>query len=165
MRINGDNERSVFPVAWEHHEFRISSPLASLDPSSTHPPIRSLVLAIGLFLITALSTIAAGAQFATAYDQGHAPGFEDFFLSYLQPFTNPHMFVAGVPFAATLLSILLAHELGHFFACRYYHIRASYPYFVPAPTLIGTLGAFIRIRSPIINRRALFDMALAGPAA
>ena len=61
------------------------------------------------------------------------------------------------------MGILLAHELGHYFACRHYHIRATYPYFIPAPTLIGTLGAFIRIRSPIINRCALFDMALAGP--
>ena len=64
---------------------------------------------------------------------------------------------------STLLGILLAHELGHFFACRHYRISATYPYFIPAPTLIGTLGAFIRIRSPIFNRRALFDMALAGP--
>jgi membrane-associated protease RseP (regulator of RpoE activity) len=53
--------------------------------------------------------------------------------------------------------------LGHFFACRYYGISASYPYFIPAPTLIGTLGAFIRIRSPIYNRKALFDVGLAGP--
>src|SRR5580704_3906021 len=71
--------------------------------------------------------------------------------------------IAVLLFALTLIGILLAHELGHFFACRYYGISASYPYFLPAPTLIGTLGAFIRIRSPIYNRKALFDVGLAGP--
>jgi membrane-associated protease RseP (regulator of RpoE activity) len=127
------------------------------------PSRRSLALAIGLFLITATSTLAAGAQFAAAYAAGQAPGFDNFFSAYFQPLAHPRLFLTGIPFAVTLLGILLAHELGHFFACRYYHIRASYPYFIPAPTLIGTLGAFIRIRSPIVNRRALFDMALAGP--
>ncbi len=65
----------------------------------------------------------------------------------------------------TLMTILLAHELGHYFACRYYGVDASLPYFLPAPTPIGTLGAFIRIRSPIYTRRALFDIGIAGPLA
>ena len=123
----------------------------------------SLAVAVGLFALTVLSTLAAGAQFEAAYAAGHAPAFDDFYSSYFRAFTEPRLFLAGVPFALTLLGILLAHELGHFFACRYYDISASYPYFVPAPTLIGTVGAFIRIRSPIASRRALFDMALAGP--
>ena len=71
----------------------------------------------------------------------------------------------GAPFSFTLLSILLAHELGHYFTCRHYGIRATYPYFIPAPTLIGTLGAFIRIKSPIVNRRELFDVGISGPLA
>jgi len=133
-------------------------------PEPPPRPLSSLILAIGLFLATALSTLAAGAQFAAAYSAGHAPDFDNFFAAYFRPFSEPRLFLAGIPFAATLLWILLAHELGHFFACRYYRIDATYPYFVPAPTLIGTLGAFIRIRSPIMNRRALFDMAFAGPA-
>jgi membrane-associated protease RseP (regulator of RpoE activity) len=124
---------------------------------------RSLAVAVGLFLITAISTLAAGAQFASAYAANQAPGFDNFFSDYFRPFAQPRLFLTGIPFALTLLGILLAHELGHFFACSYYGIRASYPYFIPAPTLIGTVGAFIRIRSPILNRRALFDMALAGP--
>jgi membrane-associated protease RseP (regulator of RpoE activity) len=120
-------------------------------------------VAIGLFALTAFSTLAAGAQFAAAYAVNESPGFDRFFSDYFRPFAEPRLFVSGIPFAVTLLGILLAHELGHFLACRHYHIRATYPYFIPAPTLIGTLGAFIRIRSPIFNRRALFDMALAGP--
>jgi membrane-associated protease RseP (regulator of RpoE activity) len=126
-------------------------------------PHASLAIAIGLFALTVLSTLAAGAQFAAAYAAGHAPVFDDFFSAYFRPFMHPRLFLAGVPFAVTLVGILLAHELGHYFACRAYRIDATYPYFVPAPTLIGTLGAFIRIRSAIANRRALFDMALAGP--
>jgi membrane-associated protease RseP (regulator of RpoE activity) len=120
-------------------------------------------VAIGLFAVTAFSTLAAGAQFAAAYAVNESPGFDRFFSDYFRPFAEPRLFISGIPFAATLLGILLAHELGHFFACRHYHINATYPYFIPAPTLIGTLGAFIRIRSPIFSRRALFDMALAGP--
>lgn len=125
--------------------------------------IRSLVVAIGLFIITAFSTLAAGAQFAAAYAANQSPGFDSFFSDYFRPFFEPRLLISGIPFAVTLMGILLAHELGHFFACRHYHISATYPYFIPAPTLIGTLGAFIRIRSPIFNRQALFDMALAGP--
>lgn len=124
---------------------------------------RSLIAAVGLFMITALSTLAAGAQFAAAYAANISPGFDRFFSDYFRPFADPRLFLSGIPFAVTLMGILLAHELGHFFACRHYDIGATYPFFIPAPTLIGTLGAFIRIRSPIFNRRALFDMALAGP--
>ena len=135
------------PIAWEP------------EPRS----LRSLFAAIGLFIITAFSTLAAGAQFAAAYAANQSPGFDRFFSDYFRPFFEPRLFISGIPFAVTLMGILLAHELGHFFACRHYRISATYPYFIPAPTLIGTLGAFIRIRSPIFNRRALFDMALAGP--
>jgi membrane-associated protease RseP (regulator of RpoE activity) len=127
------------------------------------PSLRSLLIALGLLVLTAFSTLAAGAQFAAAYAVGRQPAFDDFAVSYFQPFLEPRLFLSGIPFAVTLLGILLAHELGHFFACRHHRIQASYPFFIPAPTLIGTLGAFIRIQSPIINRRALFDVALAGP--
>jgi membrane-associated protease RseP (regulator of RpoE activity) len=75
------------------------------------------------------------------------------------------MLELGIPFSLTLLAILLAHEMGHYFTCRYYGIQASYPYFIPAPTLIGTMGAFIRIKSPITTRRALFDVGISGPLA
>lgn len=124
---------------------------------------RSKIIALLLFALTVVSTLAAGTEFAVAYANNHAPTFEDFPGAYLAIFTRPEALLAGVPFAFTLIGILLAHELGHYFACRYYSISASYPYFIPAPTLIGTLGAFIRIRSPIVNRRALFDVGLAGP--
>jgi len=116
-----------------------------------------------LFLLTLVSTLVVGSQFAAAYAGGQSPDFQELFSTYGRIFSRPQLLLTGLPFAFTLLAILLAHELGHYFACRYYGISATYPYFIPAPTLIGTLGAFILIRSPIYNRKALFDMALAGP--
>jgi len=75
----------------------------------------------------------------------------------------------GLRLAIGLLSILLAHEMGHYLAARYYRVDATLPFFVPFPvpgfSLVGTLGAFIRIRSPIPHRRALFDIGVAGPLA
>lgn len=124
---------------------------------------KSLAIAILLFALTLISTLAVGAQYASSYAAWQSPDFEQLFSTYTALILHPSLLLSGVPFAFTLIGILLAHELGHFFACRYYGISASYPYFLPAPTLIGTLGAFIRIRSPIYNRRALFDVGLAGP--
>ena len=76
------------------------------------------------------------------------------------------VFVGGVSFSAGLLSILLAHEFGHYFAAKYYKVPASLPYFIPFPiSLFGTLGAVIRMSPRIPHRRALFDIAAAGPLA
>src|SRR5271169_3081694 len=124
---------------------------------------KSLAIAIVLFVLTLISTLAVGAQYASSYAAWQSPDFDQLFSTYANLILHPSLLLSGVPFAFTLIGILLAHELGHFFACRYYGISASYPYFIPAPTLIGTLGAFIRIRSPIYNRKALFDVGLAGP--
>lgn len=78
---------------------------------------------------------------------------------------QPSRLLLGIPFSATLLTILLAHEMGHYLLCRYYGVRATLPFFIPAPTLIGTLGAVIRIKAPIRSRAALFDIGIAGPIA
>lgn len=72
---------------------------------------------------------------------------------------------SGLLFSFTLLSILSAHEMGHYLACRLYDVRATLPYFLPAPLGIGTFGAFIKIKSPIPSKRALFDIGIAGPLA
>src|SRR4051794_1141107 len=86
-------------------------------------------------------------------------------LSYA--FNHPYLIVDGVTFSASLLAILFSHEMGHYLACRYYKVNATPPYFIPAPPLFlaGTFGAFIKIRSAIPSRRALFDIGLAGPLA
>jgi membrane-associated protease RseP (regulator of RpoE activity) len=137
--------------------------ITELPPVRLRP--RPLWPAMVLFLLTVLSTLAVGAEFALSYAENREPfsGEQNPFAMMLVPFEHPQFLVLGVPFSFTLLSILMSHELGHYFACRIYGIDASYPYFVPAPTLFGTFGAFIRIRSPITTRRALFDVGLAGP--
>jgi membrane-associated protease RseP (regulator of RpoE activity) len=72
----------------------------------------------------------------------------------------------GLHYSLSLLAILGAHEFGHYFACRYYGVNASLPYFLPMPLMLfGTLGAFIRIRQPIARKRELFDIGIAGPIA
>ena len=77
------------------------------------------------------------------------------------------LYVDGFTFSAALLAILTAHEMGHYLACRRYGVSATLPFFIPAPPLFlaGTFGAFIKIRSAIPSRRALFDIGLAGPLA
>jgi membrane-associated protease RseP (regulator of RpoE activity) len=72
----------------------------------------------------------------------------------------------GIVYSFTIITILAAHEMGHYIACRWYGVRATLPYFIPVPfPPIGTFGAFIKIKSPIPTRRALFDIGIAGPLA
>jgi membrane-associated protease RseP (regulator of RpoE activity) len=78
---------------------------------------------------------------------------------------HPGQVFSGLPYSLTLLTILLAHEMGHYLACMYYRVDASLPYFIPSPVFGGTFGAFIRIRSAICSRRQLFDIGIAGPLA
>jgi len=126
----------------------------------------SLPFHLTLFLLTLLSTLVVGSHIAINYARD-VPVFDwDVLLAFLLDlWRHPGLLLLGAPFSFTLLSILLAHELGHYLTCRHYGIRATYPYFIPAPTLIGTLGAFIRIKSPIVNRRELFDVGISGPLA
>ena len=78
---------------------------------------------------------------------------------------EPGRFAVGLPYSLALLAILGIHELGHYFTARRHGIRVTPPYFIPVPFALGTFGAFIQMRSPVENRRALFDVAVAGPLA
>ncbi len=120
-------------------------------PASPRPP--RVVINIVLFLLTCLSTMWVGAGYGT---------------TSTAPLQNPwdlERLLSGWPFAGTLLLILGMHELGHFFAARYHGIAVSLPYFIPVPLSFGTLGAFIRLRQPVWDRRKLFDVGVAGPLA
>jgi len=86
-------------------------------------------------------------------------------LSWSEILSQPGHWVKGIPYSVSVLSILLAHELGHYLACRHYRISASLPYFLPGIPILGTFGAFIRIRGRIPDRRSLFDIGAAGPFA
>src|SRR5436309_3443831 len=80
-------------------------------------------------------------------------------------FTPPYFLKEGLKFSCSLLTILASHESGHYLFCRYYGVEATLPFFIPQPPLLipGTFGAFIRMKSPVPSRRALFDIGLAGP--
>lgn len=83
-------------------------------------------------------------------------------------FTRPEVLTYGLEFSGSLLFILLCHEFGHYIACRIYGVDATLPFFIPTPPLIGpagTLGAFIKIVSPMPTRKAIFDIGVAGPIA
>jgi membrane-associated protease RseP (regulator of RpoE activity) len=116
-------------------------------------------------LLTAFTTTVTGARLAGEFARNAPPFTDQGFGVYWEMLHNPSQLAAGIPFSLTLLLILMAHELGHFVACIYYRVEASLPYFLPAPTLIGTFGAFIRLRSPILSKKALFDIGVAGPLA
>jgi Peptidase family M50 len=126
-------------------------------------------LHILLLLLTITTTLVVGARLQYNFTH-NLPGFDlDNFALPLFPLKwileNPSRLTLGIPFSATLLGILLAHEFGHFWLCEKNGVYATLPYFVPAPTLIGTFGALIRIKSPIRSRQALFDIGIAGPIA
>jgi membrane-associated protease RseP (regulator of RpoE activity) len=123
-------------------------------------------LHILLFLLTLVTTSAVGARLAHNFRYNRpAIDVSQDLESYIRLFTDPRAWIDGLPFSLTLLVILLAHELGHYSACLHYRLDASLPYFLPSPTVIGTLGAFIRIRAPIYSKRILFDVGIAGPIA
>jgi len=133
------------------------------------PPKQRYWLHIVLLLATIFTTLVVGARMEANFEHNQ-PAFslnDDevplFPLRWM--WADPSRILLGVPFASTLMLILLAHEMGHYLCCRYYGVNATLPFFIPAPTLIGTLGAFIRIRSPIRSRAALFDIGIAGPIA
>ena len=158
---NGNGHNRVGPEVLDI-QFK---PLGEFPDPRVYRPI--LLPAVVLFLLTVITTLAVGSEFATSYARNQEPfsGNQNPFAVMLVPLQHPHLLLAGIPFSFTLLTILMAHELGHFFACRFYGIDVSYPFFLPAPTLFGTFGAFLRIRAPITTRRALFDIGIAGPVA
>ncbi|WP_257298168.1 site-2 protease family protein [Haloarchaeobius sp. FL176] len=118
------------------------------EPSSHGPegiPWKNVLL----FLATVVSTLYVGARWF-----------------YVDPVANPvEAVLTAWPFSAAILFVLGTHELGHYVMSRYHDVDASLPYFLPFPTLIGTMGAVIRMRGRMPNRKALFDIGAAGPLA
>lgn len=129
-----------------------------LYPESPEPGFFSQWgLPLLLFGLTVFTTLWAG-----AFQVNTKPvnGAWDFLMRY------PGALIQGIPFAATLLGILVIHESGHYVLSRIHRVPASFPLFIPGPPhFIGTFGAVIRMRSAIMNRRALFDIGVAGPIA
>jgi len=115
---------------------------------------------VALFLVTLFSVLYIGAL--NELDPNMIEGLADLEVMIL-PLTRLHLLWNGFPFAGTLMSILLAHELSHYFVARRYGSPVSLPYFIPFPNLLGTMGAVILQRAPMRNRKALFDIGIAGP--
>jgi membrane-associated protease RseP (regulator of RpoE activity) len=157
-------------------------PLATRQP---RPTARQWLTHTGLFLITVFTTTVCGI-FMTARDlELNSPqppavrgiGSSLFMVPWLyvysvfdlirQAFLNPQYLGKGLLYSGSLLAILTAHESGHYLFCRYYGVDATLPFFIPQPPLLlpGTFGAFIRMKSALPSRRALFDIGLAGPLA
>lgn len=114
-----------------------------------------------LFLATIITTTISGAIFPYLLQEVEITDIFNILTTSWVPIIN------GLVFSLTLLTILFTHELGHYIACRHYGVIATLPYFIPIPPPlgIGTLGAFIKIQSPIYTRKALFDIGISGPLA
>src|SRR5438552_5842413 len=140
---------------------RLEAHVIAVRPSRRHYWLHVL-----LFLATVWSTLCIGARLQDNFNHSQATlSAGEFLLPWSWALQDWRRLVLGIPFSACLLGILTAHELGHYILCVRRNIWASLPYFIPAPTPIGTLGAFIRIKSPIRTRTDLFDIGIAGPIA
>jgi membrane-associated protease RseP (regulator of RpoE activity) len=134
------------------------------------PPKRRYWLHALLFMATVFTTLCIGARLQ--YNFSHnLPAFSSEVSQDLDYWPWPwalqdwHRLLLGLPFSACLLGILTAHEFGHYVLCVRRRVYATLPFFIPAPTLIGTMGAFIRLKSPVRSRADLFDIGIAGPIA
>lgn len=159
-------EREVWPLFREHgYEVQLTTvtesdpdPITGLEITSSRHALAAKPRSLGVdgvpwtnlltFLLTIVTTMFAGALWY------HAPLSE-----------NPLTIVQGWPFALAVLSVLGVHESGHYVMSRYHGVEASLPYFIPMPNIFGTLGAVIKMKGRIPDRRALFDIGVAGPLA
>ena len=117
-----------------------------------------------LLLLTVFTTLIVGSRLQWEFLNGLPPFFDNNIFPLKWALQGRHLLL-GIPFSLTLMLILLAHEMGHYVYCVKYRVAATLPFFIPFPTLFGTFGAFIRIRSPLGSRAALFDIGIAGPIA
>jgi membrane-associated protease RseP (regulator of RpoE activity) len=150
--------------AYEGGDFYVPSPPQPWT-YGTYAPVRDRYwLHVLLLLLTFLTTTVVGAGLWESFS-ANSPYAFDALGGYIRAWQNPAYLLKGLPFSITLLAILLAHEMGHYLTALVYGVDVSLPYFLPAPTLIGTMGAFIKIRSAIQSKRALFDIGIGGPLA
>ena len=119
-----------------------------------------------LFLAAIFTTLCIGARMQYSFDNNLGLFSQDLdYWPWQWVWQDLSRLRLGIPYSACVLGILTAHELGHYIYCMLRRVFATLPFFIPAPTLIGTLGAFIRIKSPIRTRADLFDIGIGGPIA
>ncbi len=146
-------------VVVEAKDESVSQPIELTEDDHEPEPsfFSKWTLPVVLFLLTVFTTLWAGAY--QVYN-GPVRGPLNFLLA------SPEALWQGIPFAGALLFILTTHEFGHYILSKIHRVPASLPLFIPGPPhFIGTFGAIIRMRGPILSRRALFDIGVAGPLA
>ncbi|MEB3342759.1 site-2 protease family protein [Okeania sp.] len=151
----GDRFLVVFQNSFQGKPFfaLVPNPHSSNTQSQEYEEYkRPIILALGLLLITLFTTTLVGAR--------EIVGISEKAIQY-----NPSLLIQGLPYAIALILILGCHELGHYITAQLYKIHSSLPYFIPIPFFLGTFGAFIRMQSPVPNRKSLFDVSIAGPIA
>jgi len=135
-------------------------------PKPLPPPHGRLWVQLALLAITLVSTTIAGGchyySFTVDLASAGSPSSGDALTALMR---QPIFYLHGLWYSLTILAILGCHEMGHYVACLKYGVVATRPFFLPAPFLTGTLGAFIRIKSRIPNKIALFDIGVSGPLA
>ncbi|ACK72377.1 peptidase M50 [Gloeothece citriformis PCC 7424] len=127
----------------------VSNPWSKTGQPSDTQPLKRPIFALGLLLITLLTTTLIGAEISGVTPEQ----LED----------NLNLIWQGLPYSLGIITILGIHEFSHYLAAIHYKIRATLPYFIPIPFFLGTFGAFIQMKSPVPNRKALFDVGIAGP--
>ncbi|MBO0351218.1 site-2 protease family protein [Phormidium pseudopriestleyi FRX01] len=145
----GDRFLIIFQEDFQGKPFFILVP--NPEQTASTDDLNKPLIALSLAGITLFTTTLFGTELA---------GFS---LEKLQ--SNPSLLLQGLPYAVALMLILGIHESGHYLAAVFYKIKTTLPYFIPIPLLLGTFGAFIKIQSPIPNRKVLFDVSIAGPLA
>jgi membrane-associated protease RseP (regulator of RpoE activity) len=171
--VESTNQPYLFPEL-ERSQSLLDAERRAAERSEELAPSRILLHTVLLFFTTITTTLTGAAMAVTTpVDEQSASFLQALFAPIISVIHEIQAgkyesLISGLLFTFTLLTILGAHELGHYFACRYYGIRATLPFFLPAPpiiTLFGTFGAVIKIKEPIRTRRALFDIGIAGPLA
>ncbi|HUR36842.1 MAG TPA: site-2 protease family protein [Terriglobales bacterium] len=128
------------------------------------PPRRPYATHLGLFLLTFLFSLIVGARLDENFAKSQPLFINDVkFFAVSSIWKDPKSLLDGLPFAASLLGILMAHEMGHFLYALKHRVYSTLPYFIPAPTPVGTFGAFILIKSRFRSLASLFDIGMAGP--
>jgi len=152
----GDRFLLIFQEGFNGKPFFVIVPnnqLAKAKNALTQKQLTRPGLALLMLAATLATTTWVGAETAGVHP------------TLTRVFSDPASLLLGLPYALALLFILGIHELGHYLTARYYKIRSTLPYFIPVPFFLGTFGAFIQMRSPVPNRKALFDVSIAGPIA
>jgi membrane-associated protease RseP (regulator of RpoE activity) len=149
--VFGDRFLVLFQESFQGQPFFALVPNPSAEPKAEAPTqtLNRPWLALALLLITLFTTTVVGAEMA-----GVRP--EDLEA-------NSQVLFKGLPYSLGIVLILACHEGSHYLAALFYRIKTTLPYFIPVPFFLGTFGAFIQMKSPVPHRRALFDVAIAGP--